>query len=176
MILKGEKIILRTLRLSDAPRFVRWLANPSVNKFLKRIRITLKEEREWIRGLAKKRKFQKNFAIDTKDRIHIGSIGIVLRPRDKTGTLGILIGDTKYQNKGFGTDALQTILKYGFKKLNLHRIDLLVYSYNRRAIKVYKKLGFRLEGIKREDVLYKKNYYDNLQMGLLKKEWLRLKN
>jgi hypothetical protein len=57
----------------------------------------------------------------------------------------------------------------------LHRIELDVYEYNPRAIKVYKRLGFKQEGIKREHNLYKGNYYDTLHMGLLKKEWKQIK-
>jgi len=50
-----------------------------------------------------------------------------------------------------------------------------VYDYNPRAIKVYKNLGFKLEGVKRDNVFYKDKFYDDLEMGILRKEWGRKK-
>lgn len=171
MILKGEKVILRPVKLNDAQRFVKWLSDPEVNKFTTRRKITLKEEKKWIRDFPA-RKEDKIFAIDTKDGIHIGSIGLHhIDSRDKNARFGILIGDKKYWNQGYGRNATKVILNYAFNKLKLHRIDLGVYSYNSRAIKVYKKLGFKLEGIKREAVFHKGKFYNDLCMGILRKEW-----
>lgn len=174
MILKGEKVILRPIIMADAPRFVKWLSDPEVNKFTSRKRMNLKEEKQWIKGLSKKLKTEKHFAIDMKDKIHIGSIdlrGIDLR--DKKCKLGVLIGDKNYWNKGYGSDAIKILLDYGFKKLKLNRIELGVYSYNQRAIKVYNRLGFKLEGVKREDVFYKNKYHNSFVMGILKREWVK---
>ena len=134
----------------------------------------IKEEKKWIKGL-NKNKFEKDFAIDTKKGIHIGSVGLYLEKQDKGAKFGILIGDKHYWNQGLGTEATKLILEYGFKKRRVHRIQLAVYSYNKRAVAVYKKLGFRLEGISREGVFYHGKFYDEYHMGLLRKEWLRHK-
>jgi len=172
MILKGEKVILRQIRLSDAPRFVKWLADPSVNKFLVGRRVSMQEELRWIRGL-KKQKDNKAFAIDTKEGTHIGSIGLRLRPQNKNAELGIMIGDKRYWNKGYGSDAIRTILQYGFERLRLHRISLKVYAYNPRASHVYKNFGFQVEGRGREEILYRGKFYDDIYMGLLRRKWLK---
>jgi RimJ/RimL family protein N-acetyltransferase len=67
-------------------------------------------------------------------------------------------------------------LDFAFKELNLHRIQLTVYSYNTRAIRMYEKLGFQLEGNYREYLLRDGQHYDMLLYGLLSHEWLGLKN
>jgi RimJ/RimL family protein N-acetyltransferase len=152
---------------------IQWFSDPDVHKFLSRKRITLKEERQWIRSLKKKKNKERHFAIDTFDHVHIGSIGLILNHQDRRGRLGIVIGDKNYWNKGYGTDAIACILKYGFTKLHLHRIDLTVFDYNKRAIRVYKKLGFKVEGAQRESIFYKKRFYNTLLMGILYKEWAR---
>lgn len=172
MILKGEKVILRPIRLSDAKRFVKWLADPLVNKFMATRRVSMREELQWISSL-KKQKLNKAFAIDTKDGVHIGSINLSLKPQDKRAALGVMIGDKQYWNRGLGTDAMRTILRYGFGRLRLHRISLKVYAYNPRALKVYTRLGFILEGRGREEVLYRGRFYDDMYMGLLRREWLK---
>ncbi|MEK7077225.1 MAG: GNAT family protein [Patescibacteria group bacterium] len=172
MILKGEKIVLRPMRLNDAPRFVKWLADQQVNKFTTRRPISLKEEKKWIRSLSGK-KDEIHFAIDTGDGIHIGSIGLEIQKRDRKADFDILIGDKDYWDKGYGTDAATAILDYGFKKLKLHRIFLRVFKFNKRAIKVYKRLGFKYEGMGREAVLSGGKFYDLVYMGILHREWRR---
>lgn len=174
MKLKGQNVILRPLRLSDAPNFVRWFRDTQVTKFLTRRRVTLKEERQWIRQIPK-HKENAHFAIQTAGGQHIGSCGLRSRPLDRNATLGIVIGDKKYWDHGYGSDAMHLLLRYGFTVMKLHRIDLDVYEYNRRAITVYKRLGFKQEGIKRQAVWHRKQFHDVISMSLLEPEWRRAK-
>jgi len=118
MILKGNKVILRPIELSDAPRFVKWLSDSTVNKFTTRRNISLKEEKRWIRSLLKNEKTEKIFATDTKDGIHIGSTGLHhIDSRDKNARFGILIGDKKYWNQGYGKDAAEVYTQFWFQQI-----------------------------------------------------------
>ena len=58
-----------------------------------------------------------------------------------------------------------------FKRNDLNKIYLEVLANNSRAIHLYEKLGFVLEGIKREDVLKNNQYIDSKIMSILKKEF-----
>jgi len=66
---------------------------------------------------------------------------------------------------------MKTIIDFGFKKLKLHRIEFDVYSYNKRAQGLYKKLGFRKEGVKREHNFYNGKFYDTIRMAMLDRDW-----
>ncbi len=173
MILKGTKVILRTVRINDAERFVKWFNDPEVNKFLLLRSMKLNEERKWIKDRLKNLLKDKiHFCIDTKEGEHIGACGLDnIQKRNQRADLGIMIGNKKYWNQGFGTDAMTTLINYAFSKLNLHRLGLDVYDYNKRAISVYKKLGFKLEGTVREGNFYKNKFSDYYVMGLLDREW-----
>jgi RimJ/RimL family protein N-acetyltransferase len=173
MILKGKKVVLRPVRMDDAPRFVKWFNDQEVNKFVKLRSLDLKSEQKWIsERVAGKVKDGIHFCIETKEQVHIGAVSLDnISKFHKHATFGIFIGDKNYWNKGFGTEAAQLILDYGFKKLKLHKIDLDVYSYNPRAIKVYKKLGFKKEGIKREHAFWQGKFYNAYQMSILDREW-----
>ena len=48
--------------------------------------------------------------------------------------VAIGIGEPTYRGHGYGTDALQVMLRYGFRELNLARVQLNVFSYNERAM------------------------------------------
>ena len=172
IILRGDKVILRPIKVSDANRFIKWLSSPDVNKYTTRKPVSLKEEIKWIKSLSKN-KDEIHWAIDTKDEIHIGSIGLEINKQDKKAGFDIFIGDKSYWGQGYGYEASLLIMNYAFTKLKLHRIYLSVYIYNSRAIKLYKKLGFKIEGRGRESIFYKNKFYDQIFMGILKKEWLK---
>ncbi|WP_084219624.1 GNAT family N-acetyltransferase [Jeotgalibacillus soli] len=70
-----------------------------------------------------------------------------------------------YFNKGYGTEALK-LLDYGFGMLNLHRIELDVYNHNDRGMHVYKKIGFKQEGILRVYLFINHRYYDLIMMSI----------
>ncbi len=173
MMLKGKKVNLRPIKMDDAPRFVKWFNDDEVNRYLNHRSMDLKTERKWIKArLSGKRKSSIQFCITTLEGRHIGATGLEnIQRLHKRATFGIIIGDKEYWNKGYGSEAAKLIIDYGFKKLKLHKIDLGVYSYNPRAIKVYKRLGFKVEGRSREHTFWNKKYHDAFLMGILNKEW-----
>jgi RimJ/RimL family protein N-acetyltransferase len=86
--------------------------------------------------------------------------------------LSIAIGDPALQGQGYGTEALQLALRFAFQELNLHRVQLTVFSYNQRAIALYEKLGFQREGVYREHLQRDGMRYDMYLYGILRPEWL----
>ena len=78
---------------------------------------------------------------------------------------------SKNQNHGLGSLALRLLITYIFDNLNLHKITLHVLSFNKAAIHVYEKLGFKRQGVLREDAFKFGRYYDSYYYELLKSEW-----
>lgn len=173
MRLKNKRLILESPKLSDAKQFVKWLKDPAVHQFTTRRPVTLKAELKGLRSL-KKSKDVKSFRIITRERTLIGNAGFFINKFDKIAEFHILIANKKFWDKGCGTEITKLMLNYGFQKLKLHKIFLNVYAYNRRAIKVYLRCGFKIEGRAREEIKWKNKYYDNIRMGILKSEWQKL--
>jgi len=90
-----------------------------------------------------------------------------------TAWVGIGIGEREYWGKGYGTDAMRTILHYGFDELNLHRVSLNVFEYNQRAIHSYEKAGFTIEGRMRQCLRREGQRWDLIFMGILREDWDR---
>lgn len=88
------------------------------------------------------------------------------------GFVGIGIGEREFWGKGYGTDAMQVILRYAFQELNLRRVSLDTFEYNPRAIRSYEKAGFVHEGRARKFLLREGRRWDMLFMGILREEWL----
>lgn len=87
--------------------------------------------------------------------------------------VGISIGERDYWGKGYGTEAMQLILRYAFTELNLYRVSLDALGSNARAIRAYEKCGFVREGEAREAARYDGRYFSEVYMGILRDEWLK---
>lgn len=90
--------------------------------------------------------------------------------RNRNANFRIFI-DGLYTGQGYGTEATRLILDYGFGMLNLHRIELDVYTINPRALHVYEKVGFVQEGVKRQNWYYDHQYYDSIVMSMLEDDY-----
>jgi RimJ/RimL family protein N-acetyltransferase len=64
---------------------------------------------------------------------------------------------------------------WAFKFANVHKVEISTASYNERAAHLYEKIGFTLEGRKREVAYVNCKYYDLIQFGMLKSEWVKLR-
>jgi RimJ/RimL family protein N-acetyltransferase len=102
-------------------------------------------------------------------------IGIValfsIKWASRTAMMAIVIGEPDYWGKGYGGDGLDLLLGYAFRELNLYRVGLTVMSYNTRAIRLYEKAGFTLEGRLRGMILRDQQRFDLLQYGILAEEY-----
>ena len=85
--------------------------------------------------------------------------------------VGIGIGERDYWGKGLGTEAMQMVARYAFEELGLYRLTLNVFSYNKRAIRAYEKVGYKVEGEVREAVHRDGKRWDVLFMGLLQEDF-----
>ncbi len=84
----------------------------------------------------------------------------------------ITIGEMDAWSQGYGTEAAQMMLWLAFERIGLHRVGLSVFAFNTRAIRSYEKAGFRVEGRLREAISRDNRYWDEIQMGVLRDEWL----
>ncbi|KAH8802444.1 acyl-CoA N-acyltransferase [Xylogone sp. PMI_703] len=89
-------------------------------------------------------------------------------------TVGICIGE-EYQNQGYGAEAISWAVDWAFKFANVHRVEIGTASYNERAAHLYQKLGFKLEGRKREVIYMNRKYYDLIEFGMLENDWKELR-
>jgi RimJ/RimL family protein N-acetyltransferase len=134
---------------------------------------SMEDEIGWFESLAKSAGKVFTFNVRTKeDDTLIGYVTYYGHDsRNRAASLGIAIAESAYRNKGYGTEAMQLTLDYGFNELNLNRVELNVASFNPRAIHVYKKIGFIEEGVLRQTDFVDGIYHDSIVMSLLREKW-----
>lgn len=76
-----------------------------------------------------------------------------------------------FQGKGYGSEAIEWVLGYGFQFAGLHRIGIEAFSYNPGALRLYERLGFVPEGRRREEVWFNGAWHDIITFGMLEHEW-----
>lgn len=172
----GERVRLRGVEKEDLEKFVVWLNDQEVreNLLIYHPWATWQEE-NWFQGLKDREPAELPLVIDvlTEDGwLLIGNSSFhKVDWRSRSAEVGIFIGDKKYWNKGYGSEAMQLILQFGFNRLNLNRIYLQVFETNPRAIRAYEKCGFVLEGRLRQDMFLDGRYIDVFIMSILRDEW-----
>ena len=173
---EGKLVRLRAREPEDEPLLYKWFNDPEVTEFLAmRYPLSHMQEREFIESRKVSGHDHAGFAVETlAEGQLIGGVDLLnASPENRHATLGIAIGDKTRWDGGYGTDTMRTVCRFGFEMMNLHRIELDVYAGNVRAQRVYERVGFQVEGRKR-DALFKYGHYEDvIVMGLLEGE-LRL--
>ncbi len=165
MELHGEHVVLRPLRVEDAPRLAELAADPEVARWWPDL-----DERELVRK-AERKPDAAGFAM-----LHDGrTVGLVqyheeLDREYRHAAIDLFIG-TPFQNRGLGTDTVRTIARHLIDDRGHHRLTIDPVAHNARAIRCYEKVGFRRVGVLRE---YQREpdgtWRDGLLLDLLARE------
>lgn len=174
----GKLVRLGPVERDYLPHYVEWLNDWQVRRFLAPTLphpYAIQDEEDWFNH-QRNDQHSKIFAILTRaEGKVIGNCGLhQIDWSNRNAILGIFIGDKNYWGKGFGTDATKTLLGYAFKEAGLHRVELQVFAFNLRAIRVYDKCGFKLEGVRRQALYREGEWHDEHIMAILRDEWLPL--
>ena len=89
----------------------------------------------------------------------------------RIATLSLGIGDPRERKKGYGSEALNLVLRYAFKELNLFRLNARIPEFNKAGLQLLIKAGFREEARQREAYQWAGSHWDGIFLGLLKDEW-----
>lgn len=173
--LSGSRVWLRPLERTDInARYASWLNDGDVTRFLEvgTFPTSLIELEQFYAGVAARRDQVLLAIVDRETGLHVGNVKLgPINWVHRRATLGILVGDRAVWGRGAGTDATRLMVEYAFGRLDLRRVDLGVYADHAAAIRLYERVGFRVEGRFREDVYHGGAYRDRLWMGLLRSEY-----
>jgi RimJ/RimL family protein N-acetyltransferase len=173
-ILAGDGIELRPHARRNYEIYGRWYSDPTVWHLTSWTAEPLSpREVERLFEDREASTTEKSFAIHLQDnREPLGIISLMnVSKAHGSADLSIIVGDSDDRARGYGTEAIRTILKHAFEDLALYRVGLSVFEFNEAALKTYERLGFNQEGCLRGAVKRDGRHHNAILMSILAREW-----
>jgi RimJ/RimL family protein N-acetyltransferase len=170
VFLEGERVTLRTLEEADL-EFVR----DGVNHPAVRTRVG----QSFPTSLARERRYfeEANESLDTvavlvwaaDERVGVAEFDPVDREAGVAELAFWIHPD--HQRSGYAREAASLFVAYAFEELRMHKVTANAYDTNEGSRGLLERLGFREEGVGREDAFFDGAYHDTHYYGLLETEW-----
>ncbi len=146
MVIAGDKVRLREKSLSDAQNDYNWSRDEELSALDAAPPLVMGFSQyllDYSNDLRYSSTSSERFAIETLDGKHIGNCSYYnINRLRRQAELGIMIGDRNYWSRGYGTDTVDTLVRYVFQNTSIRRIYLKTLPANFRAQKCFKKCGF----------------------------------
>ena len=172
---RGKHVALTPLSTGDLPVMFSWINDRSEVLWNAPYRpVTELQHSEWFETI-QRRKDTAIFGIRLLDSQRlIGSCQLhSINEIHRSAELQIRLGESEGRGHGYGTEAVQLLLDFAFKDLNLRRVHVYVLGTNGRALRLYEKVGFVREGTLREAAHIDGRYVDIALLGILRDEQTR---
>jgi len=166
-------VSLRPIAETDLGDLIRWRKDPAVIQFWD---VAPDDPKEYRKELFERESVPVwKFIIEWQGR-GVGEIDYHHPYADTdylwSAGIDIFIGEPDARNRGVGTEAVRTMLKYLFEVKHVHRVTIDPEVRNARGIRSYEKAGFRLDGVLRHNDLFSDGrYVDTHFMSILEDEW-----
>lgn len=174
--IKTNRLILRRFIYEDADDMLKiWVSKPEIQYMYSEPIYTTKNEvnellDKYISGYANKNTYRWAI-IESKSQKCIGQIAFYLvDTKNHFAEIEYCIG-TDFQRKGYMTEAVNAIIKYGFEEIKLHKIQISTKSINIPSKRVIEKCGFTYEGTLRDYFYFNGEYIDRLYFSMIESEY-----
>lgn len=175
--LQGKNVYLRSMDIEkDMELYSKWYRDALFGRFMDSMPAVMYNKDQMKEWYEKQLSYISDFIImRIEDDSPIGFVELAGYDWNSGNAwLGIGIGERENWGKGYGTEAMNLLLKMAFYEWNLHRVSLAVLGYNERAIRSYEKVGFKKEGSLRSFIQREGQRWDMPIMGVLRKDWEQL--
>ncbi len=174
-LFRGTRLRLTSLTRDDAPAIAAWYLDSEFARLYDSNPAYPRDEASIAASLESQGKDPNAVLFGIRlldDDALIGDVRITeIEWSNQVAGLSIGIGERNKWSRGYGREAMELVLAFAFRELNLRRVQLTVFDYNERAIALYERLGFRREGVFREFGQRDGERYDMYLYGLLRREW-----
>ncbi|WP_017596103.1 GNAT family N-acetyltransferase [Nocardiopsis potens] len=171
--LTGDRVRLVPLSEEHADDFYASANDEEIRRLTGTHRVFGYEEvREWCAGRAARPDRLDLAILSRPDDRFVGELALLdVDPENESAAYRIALSALEFTGQGIGKEATRLLLRYAFEEVGLHRVWLEVYSFNMRAIAVYRSCGFAVEGRLRDALLWEGRRHDALVMGVLARDF-----
>jgi RimJ/RimL family protein N-acetyltransferase len=175
-MIKGELVGLRAVEETDLILFRDWRNIADFRKNFREVReLSLDDQKKWFSFIQDHKHNNFMFTIvRLSDNKPIGACGLlyvnwIIRSADYSFYIG---EDQHYiDNEGFAFEATYLLLNYGFSYLNLNKVWMELYEFDKSKINFFmERFNFKRDGLLRENCFDNGRYWDSLIISLLKSD------
>lgn len=175
MIVRGI-IGLRALEREDLPLLMQWRNRPDYRRFFREYRELGRSDQErWFeRSVVDDNSTIMFGVVDVESGALVGCCGLCyINWVQRYADLSLYIGsDGVYIDQdGYAEDACRALFDYGFGELGLHKIWTEIYEFDSRKNELYLSLGFRQDGLLRDNYFHAGRWWSSRIMSLLECDW-----
>lgn len=171
--LSGHKIYLRPLNKEDADgNYPNWFNDPKVCEYNGHYRVPNTKEKtlKYIESLANSSDTIVFAIVENETNKHVGNVSLSkINWIDRDADISIIIGEKDAWGKGYAKETWRLLIDYGFNVLNLHRIYCGTHKENIGMQKVAQSLGMIEEGVFKEAIFKKGQYFDIIRYAIINK-------
>ncbi len=177
MVLKGKRILLRTIEREDLKQLHKWQNDEDVMRLARSYpdnMVSMEALQGEYEKAIKGEDYEKQVFI-IEERRNGKAIGWAsIRHWGKkpvSADLGLAIGEKALWRKGYGTEIAQLLQHEVFEQLGFHHAEWWTNSDNKGSLALAKKMGFKEEGRLRDTVFYDNKFHDIIALGILREEY-----
>lgn len=170
-IITGSRIVLRPLGAQDAPAIYASLHDPISQKLTGTHGAFSFTDVQAHCGMIETAEDRWDYGIMHGERLIGEAVLNRVDAANESASFRIAIWEPQQRGRGYGMEATRLIVDFGFRAVGLNRIELEVYAFNPQARRVYEKVGFKLEGTKREALIWQGEKVDAHIMSILHREY-----
>jgi len=174
--MRTPEIKLRELERADLPLLNTWRNDPAQIAPLGGVfrHVSSAAEDRWYDGYLAARASNVRLAICAPEGAMLGVVYLLdIDWVHRGAEFAIWIADAAWRGRGCGEQATRLVIAHAFDDLNLERLHLEVLAHNEAAIRLYRRIGFREEGVRRRAAFKQGRRHDVVLMGLLREEYVR---
>jgi [ribosomal protein S5]-alanine N-acetyltransferase len=171
IFLTGENIYLRILNENDIEgNYAKWLNDPDITTYNSHGRFPMTKENllSFVKDSLKSNSTLVLAVVFKQTEEHIGNISLQnINWIDRNAEIAFVLGEKKYWGKNLMYEAGKMLIDHGFKMLNLHRIHCGTSSDNIGMQRLADKLGFKIEGVRKDAIFKSGRYIDIIEYGIV---------
>lgn len=176
MNIKGKIVTLRQMSKDDLQMICDMFNDPELEDCVVgwAFPLSIEQQQRWFeKHIDDNRSFR--FVIETEEDGAVGIATLVdIDWKNRRAEHGIKLANVERRTKGIGTDTVMAIMRYAFDELGLHRLDGSWFTSNKASIALYKKCGWKEEGVRREYVYKRGGWRDLVVVGVLDSDYRRI--
>lgn len=168
---KHKSVKLKSVEPSNLKLIRDWRNSSGTREFNTQFTLlNMRNQNAWFDSISKSGSSRKMFMILDEHEKPVGVCGLInIDTENRSAEVAIILGE-KYRGRHLGSESLETLVAYGFKKLKLHRIGAEIFEYNKTSVKLFERMNFKFEATLRERLWRNGRWWDVYLYSILSGE------